>query len=256
MRASTPAAASTRRPTGVLGMTPADFRAGGDGATIRFAVGECSLGCDPRRRTASGASARSCSASDPDQPGARAAGPVPEGPADRRATPRSRLRGQGHRLRRGARRSGSTCRSTSAAPPSSSASGRRCGDPARRDRELCRDRRAHRRAEGGAGRGAGLRIERTSPSRSPAIAWCGPTVRCRATAGASSASAPCSAREAQHVSLIPDGGRPYARRSTGRGGGRPRRARVRCRAVACWSRAHVPTWRRSTRAKAVPQPGR
>lgn len=28
----------------VLGMTPTDFRAGGDGASIRFAVGECSLG--------------------------------------------------------------------------------------------------------------------------------------------------------------------------------------------------------------------
>src|SRR5690606_7700468 len=28
----------------VLGMTPTDFRAGGAGATIRFAVGECSLG--------------------------------------------------------------------------------------------------------------------------------------------------------------------------------------------------------------------
>src|SRR6266850_376293 len=28
----------------VLGMTPTDFRAGGDGAAIRFAVGECSLG--------------------------------------------------------------------------------------------------------------------------------------------------------------------------------------------------------------------
>lgn len=28
----------------VLGMTPSDFRAGGAGATIRFAVGECSLG--------------------------------------------------------------------------------------------------------------------------------------------------------------------------------------------------------------------
>jgi AraC family transcriptional regulator, regulatory protein of adaptative response / methylated-DNA-[protein]-cysteine methyltransferase len=28
----------------VLGMTPTDFRSGGDGASIRFAVGECSLG--------------------------------------------------------------------------------------------------------------------------------------------------------------------------------------------------------------------
>jgi len=30
--------------TDVLGMTPTDFRTGGDGAVIRFAVGECSLG--------------------------------------------------------------------------------------------------------------------------------------------------------------------------------------------------------------------
>jgi AraC family transcriptional regulator of adaptative response/methylated-DNA-[protein]-cysteine methyltransferase len=29
---------------GVLGMTPTSFRSGGDGASIRFAVGECSLG--------------------------------------------------------------------------------------------------------------------------------------------------------------------------------------------------------------------
>jgi AraC family transcriptional regulator of adaptative response/methylated-DNA-[protein]-cysteine methyltransferase len=29
---------------GELGMTPTDFRAGGEGASIRFAVGECSLG--------------------------------------------------------------------------------------------------------------------------------------------------------------------------------------------------------------------
>ena len=30
--------------TDLLGMTPSEFRAGGDGAAIRFAVGECSLG--------------------------------------------------------------------------------------------------------------------------------------------------------------------------------------------------------------------
>jgi AraC family transcriptional regulator, regulatory protein of adaptative response / methylated-DNA-[protein]-cysteine methyltransferase len=30
--------------TGVLGMTPTTFRAGGDGASIRFAIGECWLG--------------------------------------------------------------------------------------------------------------------------------------------------------------------------------------------------------------------
>jgi AraC family transcriptional regulator of adaptative response/methylated-DNA-[protein]-cysteine methyltransferase len=30
--------------SGVLGMTPTSFRAGGDGVTIRFAIGECSLG--------------------------------------------------------------------------------------------------------------------------------------------------------------------------------------------------------------------
>jgi AraC family transcriptional regulator of adaptative response/methylated-DNA-[protein]-cysteine methyltransferase len=30
--------------TKVLGMTPSDFRAGGQGASIRFAIGECSLG--------------------------------------------------------------------------------------------------------------------------------------------------------------------------------------------------------------------
>src|SRR3981189_3719659 len=30
--------------SGLLGMTPTDFRGGGNGAAIRFAVGECSLG--------------------------------------------------------------------------------------------------------------------------------------------------------------------------------------------------------------------
>ncbi len=33
----------------MLGMMPTAFRAGGAGATIRFAIGECWLGCDPRR---------------------------------------------------------------------------------------------------------------------------------------------------------------------------------------------------------------
>jgi len=45
----------------VLGMTPTDFRAGGDGAAIRFAVGECSLG-PSSWPPPSAASARSCSA--------------------------------------------------------------------------------------------------------------------------------------------------------------------------------------------------
>ena len=35
--------------SGLLGMTPTEFRAGGSGNVIRFAVGECSLGADPGR---------------------------------------------------------------------------------------------------------------------------------------------------------------------------------------------------------------
>ena len=43
-RDSTRAAASNATAPGVLGITPTGFRSGGAGATIRFAVGECSLG--------------------------------------------------------------------------------------------------------------------------------------------------------------------------------------------------------------------
>ena len=64
--------------TELLGMTPTDFRAGGAGTAIRFAVGECSLGSilvarerqgrlrDPARRRSRRA-------------GARPAGPLSQG---------------------------------------------------------------------------------------------------------------------------------------------------------------------------------
>ena len=45
----------------LLGMTPTDFRAGGDGQELRFAIGECSLGPFWSRRPIR-ASAPSCSA--------------------------------------------------------------------------------------------------------------------------------------------------------------------------------------------------
>src|SRR5947208_2735882 len=46
----------------VLGMTPTDFRAGGDGAAIRFAVGECPAGSILAPATASCATTAGCRA--------------------------------------------------------------------------------------------------------------------------------------------------------------------------------------------------
>ena len=140
-------------------MTPTHSAPAATARAIRFAVGECSLGSilvaatrqgrlrDPARRRSRCA-------------GARPAGPLSEGAADRR---RRRLRAAG-----GARSSASSrrrrwasiCRSTSAAPRSSSASGRRCGTiPAGTTASYAEIAAAHRRAEGGARGGAGLRVE-------------------------------------------------------------------------------------------------
>ena len=107
-------------------MTPADFRAGGNGEAIRFAVGQCSLGAILVAATAKGVCAISLG-DDPERLVRDLQDRFRKARADRR---RRRLRettwprwsGWSRR-----RRAASACRSTCAAPPSSSASGRRCG---------------------------------------------------------------------------------------------------------------------------------
>ena len=86
---------------GLLGMTPTEFRAGGEGASIRFAVGECSLGSILVAATEKGV----CTihlGDDPDALVARSSGPFPEGAADRRRCGLRAAGGPGGRLRRGA----------------------------------------------------------------------------------------------------------------------------------------------------------
>ena len=115
-------------------------------------------------------------------------------------------------------------------------------------------------------RGAGVRRQRRSRSRSPATAWCAPTARSRAIAGASSASARCSSgrrrRErrgcnveargsaAADIARRVDGARLAAHRRRAR---RPRRRRDRAAAHAGGVRGPR---RRLRRRRAVPQPRR
>ncbi len=107
-------------------MTPTDFRSGGLGASIRFAVGECSLGSILVAASDKGV----CAILLGDDARARSSRDLQD------RFPRARLIGGDAELRAAAwprwsassRRpaSGSTCRSTCAARPSSSACGRRC----------------------------------------------------------------------------------------------------------------------------------
>ncbi len=133
----------------LLGMTPTDYRHGGTNARIRFAIGATSLGAILVARSERGvlrdhARRRSRYAR------ARSAGQVPAGNIDRRATRTSNASWRASWGWSRRRNSGSTCRSTCAARHSS----RRVWDalrriPRRHNRELQRNRRTHRRAEGG-----------------------------------------------------------------------------------------------------------
>ena len=195
-RATTPTAGSTTSSGEMLGMTPTDYRAGGANAEIRFAVGECSLGAILVAAERRAGCAPSCSATTrtrwcaTSRTGSRSATLI-GGDAGIRATVARRWWGSSRRPR-----SASICRSTCAAPRSSSASGRRCGrsPPARR--------RATRRSRSGSARRRRCAPWRRragrirSRWRSRATAWCGTTARCRAIAGASSGSARCCEREA------------------------------------------------------------
>ena len=120
----------------LLGMNPTDFREGGTGATIRFALGECSLGAilvaAPTRAFARSRSATmrrlSC--------------------AHSRTISRTRSSSAATKISSGssprqwdlskARSRNSPCRSMCAARRSSSACGRLCANPRRQDRELQR----------------------------------------------------------------------------------------------------------------------
>ena len=108
----------------MLGMTPSRYRAGGAETPIRFAVGECSLGSILVARSERGVCAillgrRSGCAR------ARAPGSLPARGADRRRRATSRRSWPGSWDSSSRRRSASIFPSTSGAPPSSSASGRR-----------------------------------------------------------------------------------------------------------------------------------
>ena len=141
-------------------MTPTDYRAGGaddrDPFRRRRVLARLHPGGAERQgRLRDPARRRSRCA------GARSSGPLPARDAHRRRRGVRADRRQGDRLRRERRRSGSTCRWTSAARRSSSASGQALREiPAGRDRELRRDRGAHRRAERRARRRAGVRRQR------------------------------------------------------------------------------------------------
>ena len=126
-----------------LGMRPRDYRDGGAGAAIRFAIGQCSLGAI----LVAGAIA------------ARVAGPVPARPATRR---RRRLRtagGAGGGLRRVASTgTGPAAGRTRYGVPGTGLAGT-AGNTAGQHGELRADRRTDRRAASGARGGAGLRGE-------------------------------------------------------------------------------------------------
>ena len=159
---------------------------------IRFAIGECSLGSILVAASERGVCAillgrRSRRA------GARSAGPVPACAADRRRSGFEQLVAKVVGLRRGAARSGSTCRSTSGAPRSSSGSGRRCArsrpalrraiptSPSASARRSAVRAVAQACAANNAGGGDPLPSRRAQRRR-----------RCPAIAGAWSASARCS----------------------------------------------------------------
>jgi AraC family transcriptional regulator of adaptative response/methylated-DNA-[protein]-cysteine methyltransferase len=174
----------------VLGMTPTRFRAGGAGAEIRFAVGQCALGAILVACSERGVCAIEL-------------GDDPEVLARRLQDrfPHATWVGGDARFERWvaavvgfveAPRIGLRCRSTCAAPRSSSASGRPCrSDPAGTDRELRRDRRAPRGADRRARSGPGLR-RKSAGGRDPMPSR-GPQRRCAVglSVGASSASARC-----------------------------------------------------------------
>ena len=140
--------------SGMLGMKPKDYRNGGRGAAIRFAVGKCSLGSILVAASEKGI----CAIFLGDDPAALTKDLAKRFPkaqliaADRNI---SRSRRQGDPIRRGsADRFGSAARSTRNrfSAPSLGGSSR---DPHRHDLELFGDRQAHRRTKVSSRRCAG-----------------------------------------------------------------------------------------------------
>ena len=181
----------------MLGMTPTRLPRGRR-ATPRFASrsGECSLGSILVAQSAKGV----CAILLGDDPDALVRDLQDRFPARdaRSAAMRAfeQTRGAGSSASSRRRRSASICRSTCAARRSSSACGRRFATiPAGSTGELRRDRRAHRRPEGG-------RARWPRPARANPLAVAIPchrvvrtTARSPATAGASSASGALLERE-------------------------------------------------------------
>ena len=176
--------------SGLLGMTPTEFRAGGSGNVIRFAVGECSLGAvlvardgqgrlrhRPRRRSRRGWCAV-----------CRTVFRTRGWSAATRPSSNSSPRWWASSM---PRRKVSIFRSTFAAPRSSGGYGTPSA-ASRRDRP-----RAIARSLGGSARrrrcARWRRRARRTRSRLPfrVIGWCARTDSSRATAGALHASAPC-----------------------------------------------------------------
>ena len=152
-RASIRAAASMPRRTQLLGMTPSRFRAGGKDTAIRFAVGQCSLGAILVAATEKGVCAIMLG-DDPDDAGARARGPLPQGAARRRRQAISSAGRAGRRLRRGAAPGARpAARPARHGVPAARVAGA-ARHPARHDHDLRRARAAHRRARRGARGGA------------------------------------------------------------------------------------------------------
>ena len=145
-RASTPTAASTSPRASMLGMTPTTFRAGGKGTSIRFAIGECWLGAILVAASEKGVCAILLG-DDPERACSRPSGSISERRADRRRCGNSSGWSRALSASSRRRRSGSICRSTSAARPFNSASGKRSATFPLVDRQLRRNRRADWPAE-------------------------------------------------------------------------------------------------------------
>ena len=174
----------------LLGMSPTDYRAGGAGTAIRFAVGECSLGSILVAQSDKGV----CAILMGDDPSELVRNLQDSFPQAELIGADGAFEGWWRRWLGSSRRrmSASICRSTCAAPRSSSG----CGG-------LCAKSRSARRSAIPRSRAGSARPKRCARSpahappmrwrwRSPAIASCATTAPCPAIAGASSANAHCS----------------------------------------------------------------
>jgi len=189
----------------MLGMQPRAFRAGGANADIHFAIGACSLGAILVACSDKGVCAILLG-DDPEAllrdvqdrfPNARLLAAMP---GSKRWSPRSSAL---------SRRPvwAWICRSTCAAPRSSSGSGRPLREIRRRDRELSRGRRADRGATAGTRGGGGLRGERTGGRHSVHLV---PAIGHRREPGIQRAAQPATGRAADSRIFVLAGGQTRA----------------------------------------------